>query len=129
MKAILDGDRIKEALLSEGLTEDQMTYDTDILRTFDDGFYSWRLEAGYPRLIHFYTIPEKRSFLTAIRMMRRFRDELVREGHLFYIVELPKSKPYIRRFIEYIKGKKYLEIDGDAYYYAPTTGRTRHESV
>ncbi len=125
MKAYTEQDyeHINKCLLSEGLTKEQMTFETDNTYLTEKGFFSYRIENEYPRLVHFYINKKDRSFKAAQDLMRIFHKILINEEHLFFIVDAPKESPYIKRIIKYIKGKKYLELNGDSFYYVPVFGR------
>ena len=119
-----DYDSIRSALLDEGFTDEQMTFETDETFINDDGFFSYRIESGFPRLIHFYT-EKPRSPDKARRLIKEFRKMVIRENYPFFIMSAPKEKPELAKFIIYLKGKKYLEQDGDKYFYVPIAGRIK----
>lgn len=118
-----DYDYIYKSLLNEGFKKNQMTFDTDLTYLTDTGFFSYRIENEYPRLVHFYINKEKRSIKSAQDLIRKFRELIIKEGYLFFIAQAPKELPHIKRIIKYIKGVKYLNQDGDTYYYVPVFGR------
>lgn len=109
--------------MSEGFTNNQMTFKTDKTYITNTGFFSYRIENNYPRLVHLYVNKDKRSAKAARNLLREFRKILINKKYLFFIAEAPKEKPYMKRFIRYIKGKKYLETKGDTFYCVPLSGR------
>lgn len=119
-----DYEYLSKSLLDAGFTKNQMSFETDYTFITDDGFFSYKIECEYPRLIHFYLNKDKRDSLKAARRLIRTFVNMVREkGCLFYIVESPKELPYMKKWIHFIKGKKYYEANGDSYYYVPVFGR------
>jgi len=118
-----DYDYLYKSILSEGFTKDEMSFETD--RTFitDEGFFSYRTDGKYPRLVHYFVDKDKRSFRAAHKLFRAFVKVMRENNYLFYIVQEPKGKPYLKKFIEYIKGKEYCKVDGDIYFYVPVFGR------
>lgn len=117
-----DKEYIVNALIDEGLTEDEMTFETDETYLSDVGFFSYR-EGEYPQMTHFYVDKDKRGFDNARKLIRQFWKLMIEKGVLFYIMEIPKSKPYIARFAKYLKGNEYYKKDGNRYYYIPIGGR------
>ena len=118
-----DCNYLTKALLSEGFTNNQMTFKTDKTYITNAGFFSYRIENNYPRLAHLYVDKDKRSAKTVRNLLKEFRKILINKKYLFFIAEAPKEKPYMKRFIRYIKGKKYLETKGDTFYCVPLFGR------
>jgi hypothetical protein len=118
-----DYNYLYRSLSGEGFTKDQMTFETDCTYLTNTGFFSYRIENKYPRLVHFYIDKDKRSFKAAQELIREFRKILINKEYLFFIAEAPKEKPYMKRIIQYIKGKKYLEKNGDTFYNVPVFGR------
>jgi len=120
-----DYDYIYNSLAGEGLTKEEMTFETDITFLTDFGFFSYRIDGRYPRLIHFYVDKDKRLFRNARKLFRLFWREVIKGDYPFYIMEVPKEKSYISRFALYLKGKEYLEQDGNRYFYIPISGRLK----
>ncbi|MDO9535095.1 MAG: hypothetical protein Q7J85_07125 [Bacillota bacterium] len=121
-----DYDYIKTSLKDEGLTDEKMTFETDNTFITDVGFFSYRIEGEYPRLMHFYVDKDKRGGGNFRRLARDFWGKLIEGEHLFCVIELPKGKQYLKRFIEYYGGKEpYYEENGNKYYLVPTIGRIR----
>lgn len=118
-----DYDYIVNALLSENLTKEDMTFQTDETFITDIGFFSYRIEHGYPRLVHFFLDKDKRSLKNAHSLIRTFKKIMIGRGYLFFIAFASKNKKYLNRFIKYMKGIKYEENNGNTYYYVPLFGR------
>lgn len=118
-----DYDYLYKALSDEGFTKDQMTFETDHTYITDKGFFSYRMVDSYPRLAHLYLNKKDRTYKNASDLIKALRKILIENEHLFFIAESPKEKPYMERFIKYIKGVKYLEINGDSFFYVPVFGR------
>jgi len=121
-----DSDYIEKALLDEGFTLEQMTYKTDQTFITDVGFFSYRVENRYPRLVHFYLDKKNRGAGAFRKLSHALWEKMIEKKHLFCVLELPKEKPYLKRFIKYYGGKDpFCEKDGDKFYYIPTFGRIR----
>ena len=118
-----DYDYLYSSLKSEGFSKEQMTFEADMTFLTDSGFFSFRIENGFPRLVHFYIDKDMRSLATASSMLKVFIDIMRRNNYLFFIAEAPKELPYMKRIIKYIKGKEYLKVDGDTFFYVPVCGR------
>ena len=118
-----DKEYIVNALLSEGLALEDMTFETDKTFVTEIGFFSYRMEKGYPRLGHFFIDKDKRSLKNAHKLIKDFKQLLIKGKYLFFIALAPKDKKFFNRFIQYMKGVKYEENDGNAYYYVPSFGR------
>lgn len=114
---------IYQALKSEGLKREEMTFELDNTFMFDSGFLSYRITGKYPLITHFYIDKDKRSLRAARTMLKLFRQSIMRAGHLFYILEVPNNKRYMEVLVRYLKGKKYNEANNSSYYYVPVFGR------
>jgi hypothetical protein len=121
-----DYDYIRDSLLSEGFTDDQMTFETDETFITDIGFFAYRIEDTYPRLTHFFVDKDKRRGDTFRKLSKDFWGKLIDNGHLFYILEVPKEKPYIEKFVKFYGGNEpFKEINGDKFYLVPTFRRIK----
>ena len=118
-----DKEYIVNALLSEGLTFGDMTFETDQTFVTEIGFFSYRMEFGYPRLGHFFVDKDKRSLKNAHKLIKDFKQLLIKGKYLFFIALAPRDKKFFNRFIQYIKGTMYEENDEDVFYYVPLFGR------
>jgi len=121
-----DYDYMRELLSNEGFAKHQFGYDTCLNLKTDVGFFSTRIEYGYPRLVHFLVEPAKRSFKNSLKQFNMFTDMMISQGHPFFVVESPASNPTIQRFIKYIGGQDYyMEVDGDKAFYIPVGHRRK----
>jgi hypothetical protein len=120
-----DYDYIYQALKAEGLKRIEMTFELDNTFIVDNGFFSYTTDGEYPRITHFYIDKDKRSMKTARKMLKLFRRFVMFAGYLFYIIEVPDNKLYLKRIARYLKGIKYDELNGSTYYYAPIFGRIK----
>ena len=118
-----DKEYIVNALLSEGLTLEDMTFETDQTFVTEIGFFSYRMEFGYSRLVHFFVDKDKRSLKNAHKLIKDFKQLLIKGKYLFFIAYASKNKKFLNRFIQYIKGVRYEENDGNIFYYVPLFGR------
>lgn len=118
-----DKEYIVNALLSEGLTLEDMTFETDKTFVTEVGFFSYRMEFEYPRLGHFFVDKDKRSLKNGHKLIKEFKQLLIKGKYLFFIALASKDKKFFNRFIQYIKGVKYEENDEDVFYYVPLFGR------
>ena len=116
---------IHQALKSEGLQDSEMIIGSDVMFIMDDGFFSYRIDHEYPRLIHFYIDKDKRSLQSARKMLKIFRQIIMETGYLFYVMEVPDNKQYLKKIIRYLKGVKFDRINESSYYYAPVFGRIK----
>ena len=120
-----DYDYIYQALKSEGLKREEMTFELDNTFIVDSGFFAYKMDGKYPRITHFYIDRDKRSMKAARKMLKVFRQIIMEAGYSFYIMEAPDNKSYIKSLIRYLGGKKFDETDKSSYYYAPVFGRIR----
>ena len=118
-----DKEYIVNALLSEDLALEDMTFETDQTFVTEIGFFSYRMEKEYPRLGHFFVDKDKRSLKNAHKLIKDFKQLLIKDKCLFFIALAPKDKKFFNRFIQYIKGTMYEENDEDIFYYVPLFGR------
>jgi hypothetical protein len=92
----------------------------------DYGFFSVRLEHGYPRLVHFIVEKEKRNFSNSLDQFNAFTELMILVGYPSFIVEVPREKPELEKAIQFIGGKKpYQVIDGDKVYLIQTGYRRK----
>ena len=118
-----DKEYIVNALLSEGLALEDMTFETDKTFVTEIGFFSYRMEFEYPRLVHFFVDKDRRSLKNAHKLIKDFKQLLIKGKYLFFIAYASKNKKFLNRFIQYIKGVRYEENDGNIFYYVPLFGR------
>jgi len=113
----MNKDYIYNALKSEGLTDDQITFEKDRTVQTDEGFFSWRLEHGYPYITHFYVDKNKRNHRSALALWKAFKRDV--EGHDFIIAEVLPEKEYLNRFCLFLtQGRPhYAEVEGRKYYF------------
>ena len=72
----------------------------------DYGFFSVRLEHGYPRLVHFVVEKDKRGFSNSLDQFNAFTELMVATGNHAFIVEVPSEKPELETAVRFIGGKK-----------------------
>lgn len=116
---------IYQALKSEGLKREEMTFELDNTFIVDSGFFAYKIDGKYPRITHFYINKDKRSLQSARKMLKIFRQIIMEAGYLFYIMEVPDSKRYLKKIVRYLKGVKFSRINESSYYYAPVFGRIK----
>ena len=108
---------IYESLRSEGLSDNEMTFETDKTFLTDYGFFSYRMEHGYPFLTHFYVDKNKRSTRNALSLYRLFKQQIISEGHKAFIAEVMNKKAYLEKFIKWLgRRKHYAEANNSKYY-------------
>ena len=120
-----DYDYICQALESEGLKREEMTFEFNNTFIVDNGFFSYKIDGKYPRITHFYIDRDKRSMKAARKMLRIFRQVIMEAGYLFYIMEVPDNKRYLKKIVRYLKGVRFSITGGSSYYYAPVFGRIK----
>ena len=120
-----DYNYIYQALKSEGLKREEMTFELDNTFIVDSGFFAYKIDGKYPRITHFYIDKDKRSMRAARKMLKIFRQIIMEAGYLFYIMEAPDDKLYMKSLIRYLGGKKFIEVNKSSYYYAPVFGRIK----
>ena len=120
-----DYDYIYQALKSEGLKREEMTFELDNTFIVDSGFFAYRMDGKYPRITHFYIDKDKRSMTAARKMLKIFRQIIMEAGCLFYIMEVPDNKRYLKKIVRYLKGVRFSITGGSSYYYAPVFGRIK----
>ena len=109
---------IREALLDEGFTAEQMTFETDETFITDIGFFSYRIEHGYPFLSHFYVDTDKRTPRNALSLYGLFKKTIKSNGYSAFIASAMNEKKYLSRFIRYLsKRKKPYAIKSNCEYY------------
>lgn len=111
------------ALKNEGLTEEEMSFEDDQVFIMDIGFFSFKERDEYPELMHFCVDKDKRSMKSARQLLKAFRNIMLFKGYSFFIATAPKDKPYIKRLLEYLKGKYYTSGKTEDYYIVPLFGR------
>lgn len=109
----------RDALLSEGLREDQITYEDDTHYEDDTGFFSYRIEHGFPYITHFMIWPDMRKGNNFLNLYHTFRDTIIRNGHLAFIAEVLPGKEYFGKFIQTFLGCKepYAKVGDNTYYF------------
>jgi hypothetical protein len=109
----------REALMAEGLREDQITYENDRHYNNDIGFFSYRIEHGYPYLTHFLVWSDMRKGFNFLHLYHEFKRTIINEGHLAFIAEIIPGKECFEGFIKACLGckKPYAEVDGNKYYF------------
>lgn len=120
-----DYDYIYRALESEGLERKEITPGLNNTFIVDDGFFSYKIDGKYPRMIYFYIDKDKRSMKAARKLLKVFRQVIMESGYLFYILAASDKKPYMKQLIRYLKGVSYSEVNGNTYYYVPVFGRIK----
>ena len=120
-----DYDYIYQALKSEGLRQEEMTFEFDNTFIVDGGFFSYTINHNYPQITHFYVDKNKRSLKTARQMLKTFRQIIIEAGYLFYIMEVPDNKQYFKKIVRYLRGVEFDRANGSSYYYAPVFGRIK----
>lgn len=110
-----------EALLSEGLQPEEMTYESDYMVVTDIGFFTYVKEPGqrYPYLHHFYINPEQRSLKNFLRLTGIVKHTILSMGFLMFVVQEPKDRSYLGKFIKFSKGIEYYRESGHTYYLVP----------
>ena len=109
---------IYKSLKSENLRDDQMSFEQDNTFLNDTGFFSYRMEHGYPYITHFYIDKDKRNHLTALKLLKDFKEKIKEEGYTAFIVEVLEEKQYLSRLVMWLnrRRKPYAEVDGNKYY-------------
>lgn len=109
---------IRNALLDEGLTDEQMTFRKDITILTDFGFFSYRIEHGYPFLSHFYVDKDKRCSRNALILYRLFKETIKSDGYISFIAEVMNKKEYLNRFVKWLskRSKPYSTANDSEYY-------------
>ena len=121
-----DDDYIEKAFISEGFDLKEMVFRNSNTYITDEGFFSYRIDNGYPRLLHYYVNKNLRpSYKASLRLLRAFVELIRKDNYLFFTVVVPKEKPYLKKMIEFVRGKQYCKINGDVCYYVPVFGRIR----
>jgi len=77
-----------ELLKAEGMTDEQISWDEDFQYEDENGFFSWRIEHGYPYMTHFYVYKDKRNLTNGVRLYRKFTDTIIKEGYAHFIAEV-----------------------------------------
>lgn len=108
----------REALMSEGLTEDQITYEKDIQIENENGFMSYRMEHGHPYITHFLIYPEKRDGYNALNLLATFKKEITEQGFDHFIAEVIPGKEIFSKFFEACLAcpKPYAVANGNEYF-------------
>ncbi|MFC1567320.1 hypothetical protein ACFL3R_00600 [Thermodesulfobacteriota bacterium] len=114
---------IEQCLLDEGFDRERHSFLSDITYMCDIGFFSWRMEHGYPRLTHFYLNKNNRGVRGAYALTRLF--EAVMRNYSFekFIAEVPAEKPELEKFIRFLgTTEPFTEQDGDKFYLVDVGG-------
>lgn len=112
---------VPELLKEEGMKDDQITWDEDIQYEDENGFFSWRIEHSFPYITHFYIDKNKRNLTNAIKLYRKFRDIIAKEGYDHFIAEvIPEFSGEI--FGKFIKSclkckEPYATVNDIEYYF------------
>jgi hypothetical protein len=109
----------RDALLAEGLREDQITYENDIRYEDETGFFSYRMEHGFPYITHFLIWPDKRKGLNFLNLYHKFREMIIKDGHLAFIAEVIPGKEAFEKFVQGLLGCKepYAKVGDNKYYF------------
>jgi hypothetical protein len=118
-----DYDYIYQALLSEGLSYKEMTFETDCVVIADIGFFTYTKELRYrfPFLHHFYVNRNQRNLKNFLRLLRKFKDTMFSLGFSMFVAQQPKDKPHLGQFIKFAKGVKLFTEKGCTYYLVPVS--------
>lgn len=120
---------IVSLLKEEGLKDEQITWGKDNQFEDETGFFSWHMEHGWPYMTHFYVDVEKRSMSNAMRLYRKFRDMIIKQGYDHFIAESPPGKEVFGKFIKACMGctAPYATVNGSDYYLIKV--RNRNENL
>ena len=108
----------RELLKDEGMTDEQITVENDILVECELGFISYKMVHGYPYISHFLLYKEHRTKMNFIKLYHVFRDEMLRNGYVNFIAEVTPGREYFGQFIRGQLGAKepYAKDNGNEYY-------------
>lgn len=117
-----DYEEIKSLLMSEGIPEDEIAFDTFLTIAIEGkngelkGFYSLKRDYNIPHLQHLYIKKEYRTPDLARKTIMNIMLSVKRMGFDRFIMHA--DKPYIAKLIEYyFKGiKPYAIKDGEKWY-------------
>ena len=132
-----DYEYIYNALLSEGLSPEEMSFEKDNVIITDTGFFSYIKAPAYkyPELHHFYINPEQRNLKSFLGLVRELKNTVLSMGFPMFIAQQPKNKPHLGQFIRFAKGVKAFTGEGHTCYLVPATKavgtrkRKRNENI
>lgn len=116
-----DYEYIYNALLSEGLSPEEMSFEKDSMVITDVGFFSYIKAPAYrySELHHFYINPNQRSLKNFLGLVQEVKSTMFLLGYTMFIVQQPKNKPHLGQFIRFAKGVKAFTGEGHTYYLVP----------
>lgn len=122
-----DYEYVYNALLSEGLSPEEMSFEKDTVIITDIGFFSYVKELlyKYPFLHHFYVNINQRSLKNFLALVRELKRTISLLGFSMFIAQQPKNKAFLGRFIKFAKGAKLFIAASHTYYLVPVGIGTR----
>jgi len=122
---------LTKALHDEGVKDDEIHINTDPTFIVADesgyaGFVTFRMEHGYPRLVHFLGFKGRRNFDTLRMLFKALIGAVIMTGAVMFIGTVPKDKQYFRRFIKRWVGKDEpysIDEEGTRQYLIPVIGK------
>ncbi len=110
---------VQESLMSEGLREDQITYENDIKIENENGFMSYRLVHGYPYVTHFFINADKRNGYNALDLFLIFKKQIKEFGFDHFIAEVIPGKEIFEKFFKACLRcpEPYAIENGNKYYF------------
>ena len=123
-------DLLSSALAEEGLTPEEMTFETDYCCLLKDedgpvGFFSFRFEETI-RLIHFLVFQNRRSIKNAVSLYRHFLALALASGKAAFIAEVSDERKHLLNGLRYWAGDELKELGKrgkDTFYLVPVSRR------
>ena len=111
---------MREALKREGLTDEQITVETDTVIKTEDGFVAYRIEHDLPYITHFLIYPEKRKNSMAwLDLYSKFKDEIKAKGYDLHIASVEPGRERFLSFIKHYRGMEYTKVGDHTFYLLP----------
>lgn len=121
-KITKDSLALMRILEAEGVKREAHRYIEYPTYVYDDGgiqgFFTFRMEQGFPALIHFCTDREHRSPALARKLIKAFVEKVKEGNFVGAIIHVKQGKGYLDKFVQYyFKKKPYATKDGFNFYF------------
>jgi len=111
-----DEERLTNLIKGEGFGGETISISSDMTFITDIGFFSFKFDHGVPRLRHFLVYKPARSYRNALKLFHTFVNMIKGMGYKKIIMQSPKEKPEMSRWIKRYNGIFIGKISGDKFY-------------